>query len=567
MNRATSESSIAQLSYLVNSFWQWRKLWIGCTLAFAAAGVLYAILLKDTLWVASQGFIVRDEVTGTMMKLGRFESQSQMKASQETILEMAQSPQVVAHALSAVGRKSVCFGLWQSKKPYSAAEIESFARNCVKVRAPRGAELGTTEVIYLDVKHDSRDRAIELTKAICDSLEAQLQQVRRSRAESVLVELQAAMTVAENELSVATQKLQQIERDAGADLADLRGMTDSNVGSTYRLMLDLVRDDLRKCEFELQSHWQNIEASQAAIDHPEMLLHVADRLAATLPTFAKLRDGLAEAKTRTAQMQGKFANSHPEVATALNIERQFEQNLREQLAAAITALHGSIDLSKQRIGVLQSQEMELGRRLNRLADIRGRYTNIVSEVSARNHELQEINRELTQATAARDAASASSLLTRISEPSLGDRPVGPGRTTIVGGATLGGLFFGLGIAFMLIPLEGVVATVPQHTSPTSTSRKSQVSGDAGRELQNPGQTKSAVAVELAKALSSSKSTPEMLSGTPQSAKAPRPADEIASTSITPTAAASSSGFDQQRLSEVQAIIASALKCQSSAART
>lgn len=435
------------------SFWGWRKLWIGSAALFTVIGLLYALALKTDTWVATQGLIVRDEATGTVMRLGRFESQTQMKAAQELVLEIASSPQVVGKALATVGRPAKFFGLLPGDSAFSPAEIESFGRSCVSVRAPRGAELGTTEVIYLEVKQKSKERAVLLAAAICDALEAQLQEVRQARADGVIRELQAAFSVSETELQRSTEKLKNIELEAGADLVDLRGLTDSNSGSTNRLMLDMVRDDRRKCEFELQLHRENLEATQAALQNPELLMQITDRLLESQPTIKKLREGLSDARLRTAQLQGRFSESHPDVLIAKTTEQRFRDNLLRELASSELAILGAIELCENKIAKLNDQENELGKRLNLLADIRADYTNVVSEVKATNEELQQIKRELTQAMAARNAASTSSLITRIDQPLLGDRPVGPGRTTIVGGAMVGGLFFGLGIAFLLTPLN------------------------------------------------------------------------------------------------------------------
>ncbi len=56
--------------------------------------------------------------------------------------------------------------------------------------------------------------------------------------------------------------------------------------------------------------------------------------------------------------------------------------------------------------------------------------------------------------AARDAALTTSLLTRIDDPVLGERPVGPGRTTILAAMTIAGFVFRLGVVFLLTPLDG-----------------------------------------------------------------------------------------------------------------
>ncbi len=454
-----------QLIQLVASFWKWRRLWIGCTVVFTFLGLAYALLLKSDSWVASQCLVIRDETSATVMQLGRFESQTQMKVAQEMVSEIARNPNVVGQALNKVGRKASLLGFMQTDKPFSTSEIDGFARDNVTIRAPRGAELGTTEIIYLDVKDSSKKRAVELAVAICDAMEKQLQSVRKNRAEGIICELQAALEVSRAELSRSTEILKSIEIEAGSDLADLRGLTDAHSGSTNRLMLDMVRDDIRKCEIELQLHQENLEVTRAALTNDELLVQVTNRLVDTQPTVKKLREGLADATLVTAQLQGRYSKDHPRVAIARTTEQQFKVKLQKELNNATQVLLGSIDLCQRKLEKLSQQELDLGKRLNRLADVRANYTNVMSEVKSNSDEMQQIKRELTQAIAARDASAVSSLVTRVNEPILGDRPVGPGRTTIVGGSLFGGLFLGLGIAFMLIPLDSNL-----HPQPASQAR-------------------------------------------------------------------------------------------------
>jgi succinoglycan biosynthesis transport protein ExoP len=442
---------------LLSAFWQWRAVWIGSTLLFTAIGLFYALFLKSNVWVATQGMIVRDEATATAMRLGRFESQTQMKTAQEMLMELARNPSVIRKALSSVPQENSynflqVFGKSSMTEPTSK-EIEAFGKRNVTVRAPHGAELGTTEIIYLDVKLGSKQRAIAMVEAITGFLEQELQQVRQSRAEGIIAELRAAEDVADSALQRATKKLQSIEIAVGTDLADLRGLTDANTGSTNRLMLDMVRDDLRKGEIELQMHQENLESVRAAIREPDLLAQVTDRLTDTQPTIKKLREALAEAYIRTTQQMGRYSELHPEVLVAQQTEVHVRQRLMKELEAAGSAIEGSIALTSRRMQRLHEQEQELGKRLNLLAQIRADYTNTVAEVKARSDELHSIRRDLTQALAARDAASKSSLITRLDNPILGEKPLGPGRTTIAGAALFGGLMLGLGVVFLLVPIH------------------------------------------------------------------------------------------------------------------
>ncbi len=438
---------------LAISYWQWRKLWIFTTLGFLGLGLAYAVLLKKDMWVASQALIVRDEATGAVMRLGRFESQTQMKVAQETVLEIARNPQVVEAALKQVGRPAKFFGLIQNSDPPTKSEVEDFANSCLSVRAPRGAELGTTEMIYLDVKQNSKERAVKLAMAICDALELQLKSVRIERAGGVIQELEAAKSVCEESLQLATEELRKMEVDAGSDLADLRGLSESAVGSTNRFMLDMVRDELRKADLSIKTMTPNVQFAQAAMENPSLILQAADALTASNPVILKLREGLSEAMVRTSNLEGKFTANHPEVVNARKAEASFRDNIRAELLRIVQGYEAAIGITQQKIQALDQQERELGHRLNRLAELRPKYSNLVAEVKSRSDKLSHVKNELTEAIAARDAAGASSLLTRLDNPVLGEKPIGPGRTTIVGGAAVGGLMFGLGVVFLLIPLD------------------------------------------------------------------------------------------------------------------
>ncbi len=441
-----------QLLDVIKTYWAWRTLWMTTTVCFASLGLAYVLFLKADVWVASQGLIVRDEANGAVMRLGRFQSQTEMKTAQETILEMARNSHVLSIALQKTGRPPSLLKMLQDGTPPTSAEIDELAK-CIEVRAPRGAELGTTEVIYLDVKQPSRTRAVELNIAVCDALEEQLQTVRKARADGVISELTTAVQAAETSLTEATERLQVIESEAGADLADLRGLTDTNTGgNTNRQVLDTIKSELR--QVELQRHQLEIDVNLAkeSFADPDALLLTPSRLVTNQAGLKKLREGLADASITTAGLKGRFTEVNPVVIAAVETENRIRLQLREELGLAIETLSKDIEVTDKQLTQLKAQQSQLEKRLEKLAEIRAQYANVASDVRARNQQLQDIQREFAQATASRDAAITSSLLTRLDEPLLGERPIGPGRSVILAGATTSGLLFGLGIVFLLTPL-------------------------------------------------------------------------------------------------------------------
>ncbi len=80
-------------------------LWGGAAILFGFLGAGYALFSSD-IYLARQALVVRDEASSSVSRLGRFASQTELKAAQETILEMTQNPEVVAAALRQIGPPS-----------------------------------------------------------------------------------------------------------------------------------------------------------------------------------------------------------------------------------------------------------------------------------------------------------------------------------------------------------------------------------------------------------------------------------------------------------------------------
>ena len=448
----TSLKNPRLLKFLGN-YWNLRWLWITTTAVFGTIAIAYILLLKTDVWLASQGLIVRDEATGAEMRLGRFESQSAMKEAQETIVELAKNKQVLSDAVKTVSKQYPDWFPLINGEP-RASDIEDLSDSCVAMHAPRGAALGTTEVIYIDVKAKSQDRALALNRAICDALENRLQEVREARANGVIQELTSAKTAAANQLAAATEKLQQIEAAVGSDLSDLRTLTENaSSSSTTRLELDRIAKELQEAELELRQIESDLAMAKTSFENPDNLLQTPTKLVNSQPGLKRLREGLAAATISSSQLIAKYTLKHPLVIAARNTETQIREELRAELGVSIKTLSKDQELMTSRISQLKIQRSTLETRIAKLASVRAGYGNVVSEVSSRNLQLQEAEGDLTAAIAARDAALNSSLITRLDEPTIGEKPVGPGKLTILAGAVASGLFFGFGVVFLLSPLD------------------------------------------------------------------------------------------------------------------
>ncbi|HUP79456.1 MAG TPA: hypothetical protein VM260_12970 [Pirellula sp.] len=497
----------------------WANLWIGTTILFGFLGFVYVMIIKHDTFLASQALLVRDEATGAVMRLGRFQSQAEMKAAQETILEMAKSQQVVRDALIAVGPpKSFSSGLDGGEYP-SKEQVEEVAKSSISVHAPKGTEFGVTEVIYMDVKSYAKDAAVSLSKALTDALESRLQQVRKARADGVLAELTHARDAAKRELANSTSQLNEIERQAGADLTDLRGMTDSIAGAaTLRAEFDQTKNDLRQAEITRQSLIADRELLVRATEDPTSFIITPGVILNSQPGLKRLREGLVDAQLNGSQLTGKFTSNHPSVLASQSAQSSIIKRFMQELRASISGVESDIALVDGRIQRLETQKESAQDRLTKLADSRATYANLLSEVKSKVAILESSERELAQVQAARDSSVSTSLLTRLDTPIVSDRPIGPGKTTIAALCTIAGLVFGLGIVFAITPLDASpvfgrrafdrergrrdedLLPRPESTQDKNTSAPINPTTVSKAPLNDPAKPKSALSVDEPKTL-------------------------------------------------------------------
>ncbi|MCU0710645.1 MAG: hypothetical protein MUC43_01205 [Pirellula sp.] len=436
----------------------WAPLWILTTIIFGALGVVYAFFLKTDTYIASQALLVRDEANGAVMRLGRFQSQTEMKAAQETILEMAKSHQVVRDALVEVGEPPMIMNWFLPASfsgEYPSKElVEETASQAIQVHAPKGTEFGTTEIIYLDVKSNTKEHSRLLNKALCDALESRLQQVRRARADGVILELLSARDSRRQALTDATEELVEVERAAGSDLTDLRGLTETVGGtSSSRAELEQIKNEIRQSEAARQALLSDRDMLTKASEDPQGFLVAPSSVLNAHPGLKRMREGLADSQIQGAHILGKFTADHPSAIASQSAQSAIANRFSNELKAAIATVDADLSLAESKLQRLESQKLKSEERLGTIAEGRASYANLVAEVKSKTALLEAAERELAGAQAARDASISTSLLTRLDAPIVSDRPTGPGRTTLSGLSAVAGLVFGLGVVFAITPID------------------------------------------------------------------------------------------------------------------
>ncbi len=407
-----------------------------------------AAIFRPTTWEATQALIVRDEAAGNRMsRPGKFDHIEEMKSVQETILELARSRGVLEQALVAVGPPAdakTSVG-WPTDR-----DLETLQDDC-KLVPPKGAEFGKTEVFYLKVQAGSKQRAIALAAAVSHQLQARFEDLRKTRANSVTDELMKTVSLAEADLAASTVNLAAMERSVGRDLAELRTLNESPSGdSDLRKMAVELESELRTQKAALNSNVELLKLLQDAEEDPGRLLASPSRLLDSQVGLKRLKDGLVDAQLATAKLQGSMSTLHPAVQAAKSAEIEISQHLHDELAIAVKGVEVDVRLAKNRIRSLEEQRASVDDRRDRISNVRADYANLVSMSRHRTEILKTVQLELSEARATEAAAHRANLLSLIDQPDGGNRPIGPGRTSIVLAGLLGGLVIGAGLIFLSV---------------------------------------------------------------------------------------------------------------------
>lgn len=421
--------------------------WIGMMVLFGGVGVMCALLSKD-VYSARIGLVVRDEATRSVDRLGRFGSQTEMKAAQETILEMVQNPETITAALKQIGPVS---GRVDPDYP-SREVVDSAASDAVNLLAPKGSEFGNTEVVYLQTKANTKQRAKQFCDSMYDNLSAQLRHVRGLRADSVIAELTHARDLAKQDLETASVRLQQIEMLFGEDLGDLRQLKDSISGDgANRKQLQELIANLETAELELQRLESLERLLRDGAEDPTRLLIVGSDILTGQPSLQRLKDGLIDAQLAASQLAGVYTEQNPKRRAAVATEKEIRLRLQQESRSAIAAMKPQLELQRELVRRLSGRHGQTKRRLDHLAKFRTEYAEIDSQVRSRTDSLAEAEKALGDALAARSAAMSTNLIARLGPAQVTEKPIGPGGSVMAGGATVAGLIFGLGVVFLVAP--------------------------------------------------------------------------------------------------------------------
>lgn len=431
--------------------------WIVPTVVCTLAAVAFATVRSDT-WQASQALVVRNagSAKSSQQRPGEFDRVEAMKAVQETILELARSRTALANTLSDVGPDTSHTGTeWPNEDAIDAL------RKAINVTPPKGADFGTTEVFYLQVKDNDRQRARDVASSLCQQIKIQYQQLRDQKAKSLVDELSRTVASAQADLDDATARLARIETEVGSDLGELRVLHKSPSGnSDLRRKVSSIDTELRAAQATYRGHLELRSLLVAARGDLNTLVATPNRLLESQPGLRRLKDGLIDAQLVTASARSRLTEEHPRVAAAVAAEGEVREHLTAELEIALRGVDSDLRLAAAQVAALEKQLTKTDQRLNRLATVRADYGKNIVEIETHSRLLEAAQGNLADAQAAQAAARTSSLITLIDTPDTGSRPVSLSRAIVVAGGLIGGLAIGFGVVLLTVssPTQMVTST-------------------------------------------------------------------------------------------------------------
>lgn len=444
-----------QLQAWLGILLRFRWLLVSCLSVFGTGGLIMAVMTPK-VYHAHQLFLLRDDLTGD--KLQSFEW---LKSAQETIQEVAKHPDVLRAALERVGPEST--GWFGTAAGYpSDMALEDF-RDSVWVSAPGGNEVGKTEVIRLNVKARTRERALTLLQRISEGMTHQLRLIRQDKAATNELGKRTAVESAKERLQQITVELVEMERGLGEDLIELRAMLDEKVSSESALLKPLLLTldaELLKATSLRSQIQQDVKFFQDALEDVNSLLGLPNSLLEQYQSLKELKTSLVTAQIQMADIMARYKAPNKRVTEAETRLQTLENQIRRELGVSIEIARARLLFTESQITALTAQRQSKLDQLTRLAELRAPYQNLVATQLVANNRVKQAQDELSQARAAKLAAAETDLLTPLDEPQAGTRNMGSSRSLIVMASTVCGMLVGLGLVMLFsMPLPAPASTV------------------------------------------------------------------------------------------------------------
>ena len=451
----------------------------------------YAIAVRKETWSAKQSLIVRDDLLGQSYKPGQFDSLDSMKSAQETIFEIARKPKVIRNALQQLGPPSRgLLGLGASG--YPSEEVIEATQGNISFSAPNGAEFGRTEVIILNTKSGSRQRAREFTKILVGEIISKVNEVRLRKFQSMESEILETCKVAETSLEESKQKLKKMDLELGEDAGAMVAMGESSFRddplSREIAQLNLERRAVRSDVEQIESMLDSLKIAKA---DPEAIVNVSSDLTSRQPALHSLKQEMVQQKGDYALLSGRYTSVHPAVVSAKDGIYVMEKQIRLELANAESDSMSQLRIATAKLNRLDAGIAKLKQRMSNLGEMRADSITLFADIKKRTEILNNARTNLAEVQGLANSTSTD-LLTTVDDVQVSTRPDGLGKKALMLAGGLGGMMFGMGLVMLMAP--------PNPNVSTESSRSVAAGANSISSVQAQ-QTETTLDVGLAKAQS------------------------------------------------------------------
>ena len=472
-----------RINHLISTLQRYFPLLIVPAIAGLVLATIYAFFLMPEMWTARQSFLIRDDLSGTAFKLGRFDSEESRKSAQETILEVARRPLVIRNVLEKLGPSSSFAG-----SNWITDEVIEDTQGVIDISAPNGAEFGKTDAIVLTAKDSTRERTRKFIELLSEEIMTQTNRIRSMRFESMESELYQAYRAAELARDDAIDRLDKLDQRLGSDFGflSLQGQNNQQQPSGVEAIKSEIlrkQDELERAEAVLAALSKAFASPAAAAQLPSEVLIAQPALQDAMSKMLDLREELHVAR-------GIFSNKHPRVKGIAEAIEFSQQQIYDSLTGEMAGVQEDIALKKRQLARLNNRIEELKARLIRLSKSRSEHMALATQVQQLGEAANRAKSIWTETKTQAKTARTVGLITPTDIAQVNSRPDGIGKRYVALAGLFGGLLVGVGLVLLVAPPMDPKPNSPQNgnASLQTTSRQTESSRVPQHRASNPAST-------------------------------------------------------------------------------
>ena len=429
-----------RINHVISTLQRYFPLLIIPAIAGLVLALIYAFLLMPETWTARQSFLIRDDLSGTAYKPGRFDSEESRKSAQETILEVARRPLVVRNVLEQLGPDSSMAG-----SNWITDEVIEDTQKEIDISAPNGAEFGKTDAIVLTAKASSRERTRKFIELLSAEIMTQTNRIRSLRFESMESELSQAYQAADRARDEAIDRLDELDQRLGSDFGflSLQGGQPSGV--------EAIKSEILRKQDELEKAESVFAALLKAFDNPADVAQLPSEVLVAQPTLEKTMSKMIDLREQLHLAKGLLTNKHARVKALAKAIEFSQQQLYDSLTGEMAGVQADIALKKRQLTRLNNRIEELKARLVRLSKSRSERLALTTQVQQLGEAANRARTVWTETKSRAAAARTVGLITPTDVAQVSSRPDGIGKKTVALAGLFGGLMVGVGLILLVAP--------------------------------------------------------------------------------------------------------------------